>query len=139
MRRSQSGFSLLEVLVAFVILALAMGVLMRIFSGGLQNATRAGDYQQAVMLAQSKLASIGIEVPLNENESDGEFDSKYRWHVSIRRFQDTAAQADAAAATPAPPLPVRLLEVEVQVLWGDTEQPSSVVLRTLRLAQGALQ
>ena len=139
MRKLQLGFSLLEVLVAFVILALAMGVLMQIFSGGLQNATRAGEYQQAVLLAQSKLASIGIETPLNESDNSGEFDSKYRWHVSIQRYQENPAQSNEQTGIPTALLPVKLLEVEVQVLWGDTEQPHSVDLKTLRMVQGEVQ
>ncbi len=137
MVKFHKGFSLLEVLVAFVILALAMGVLMRIFSGGLQNATRAGEYQQAVLLAKSKLASIGIETPLEESDSNGEFDGKYRWHLIMHRYQDNSAAADEQAGLPASLLPVKLLEVEVQVLWGDSLRPHSIALKTLRMAQGA--
>ncbi|MGC2459127.1 MAG: type II secretion system protein [Gallionellaceae bacterium] len=139
MRKSHQGFSLLEVLVAFVILALAMGVLMQIFSGGLQNATRAGEYQHAVLLAKSKLASIGMEIPLNESDSDGEFDSIYRWHVSIHPYHENPAQSNEQTGLPAALLPVKLLDVEVQILWGDTEQPHSIDLKTLRTVQGAVQ
>lgn len=123
---------MLEVLVAFVILALVLGVLMQIFSGGLSNASRADEYQQAVLLGQSKLASIGIEIPLKEGESNGEFNSTYRWQVSIRPYQDNQAQ-EGGQTLPAPTLPVTLLEVEMQVLWGDAAQPHSVNLKTLRL------
>jgi general secretion pathway protein I len=137
MKKIHKGFSLLEVLVAFVILALAMGVLMQIFSGGLQNATRAGEYQQAALLAKSKLASIGIETPLDEGDSNGEFDDKYRWHVGMHRYQENPATSDQQAGLPASPLPAKLLEVEVQVLWGDSGQPRSLALKTLRLVQGA--
>ncbi|NBS18037.1 MAG: type II secretion system protein, partial [Gammaproteobacteria bacterium] len=34
MGRRQSGFSLLEILVAFAVLSLCLGVLLRIFAGG---------------------------------------------------------------------------------------------------------
>ena len=133
MRKSNRGFSLLEVLVAFVILALVLGVLMQIFSGGLRNASRAGEYQHAVLLGQSKLASVGIEMPLKESESNGEFDDTYRWQVSIRPYLDSRAQAGGHTGLPAPLLPVTLMEVEIRVLWGDSEQPRSVSLQTLRL------
>jgi hypothetical protein len=33
-----------------------------------------------------------------------------------------------------PILPVSLLEVEIQVLWGGSDQPRSANLKTLRLA-----
>lgn len=134
MHKFSRGFSLLEVLVAFVILALILGVLMQIFSGGLRNASRVNEYQQAMLLGQSKLASVGIETPLKVSESNGEFDAVYRWHVSIRPYLETpTTQASEQTGLPVPILPVSLLEVEVQVLWSDGNQSRSAGLTTLRL------
>jgi general secretion pathway protein I len=149
--KSSRGFSLLEVLVAFVILALVLGTLMEIFSGGLRNVGRAGEYQRAVLLAQSKLAAVGIETPLIEGESDGEFDPTYRWHIGIKPFQASQMEpvestgpampglpaptpAPAAAPVPVALMPVTLLEVEIRVLWGAGDQSSTVSLNTVRLA-----
>ena len=136
MYKFSRGFSLLEVLVAFVILALILGVLMQIFSGGLRNASRVDEYQQAMLLGQSKLASIGIEIPLKVSESNGEFDAVYRWHVSIRPYLVAPAQTSDQTGLPVPILPVSLLEVEIQVLWGGSNQPRSASLKTLRLVNG---
>lgn len=134
MRKYSHGFSLLEVLVAFVILGLVLGTLMEIFSGGLRNVGRAAEYQQAVLLGQSKLASVGIEMALKEGESNGEFDANYRWQVSIRPYQDSQKEPAEQPAAPVTLLPVTLLEVEVQVLWGGADQARSVNLKTVRLA-----
>jgi general secretion pathway protein I len=136
MYKFSRGFSLLEVLVAFVILALILGVLMQIFSGGLRNASRVDEYQQAMLLGQSKLASIGIEMPLKISESNGEFDAVYRWHVSIRPYLVAPTQTSDQTGLPVPILPVSLLEVEIQVLWGGSNQPRSASLKTLRLVNG---
>ena len=136
MYKFSRGFSLLEVLVAFVILALILGVLMQIFSGGLRNASRVDEYQQAMLLGQSKLASIGIEIPLKVSESDGEFDAVYRWHISIRPYLVAPTQTSDQTGLPVPILPVSLLEVEIQVLWGGSNQPRSASLKTLRLVNG---
>lgn len=128
---------MLEVLVAFVILALVLGVVMEIFTGGLRNVSRAGEYQKAVLLGQSKLASVGIETPLVESESSGEFgaaDAIYRWQLSIRPYRDQQIeQADAPVAV----LPVTLLEVDIRVSWGATDPPHTIGLKTLRLANKA--
>jgi general secretion pathway protein I len=128
MRKRNAGFSLLEVLVAFVILGLVLGVLMQIFSGGLRNIGVAGEYQHAVLLGQSKLVAIGIETPLAPGEKNGEFDSTYRWHVSIRPFLEGQAPAGELESASA-----KLLEIEVRVSWGGAEQPRSINLKTLRL------
>ena len=51
--RCVRGFSLLEVLVAFVILALVATALFRLFSGALQNASAAEEWSRAVLVAES--------------------------------------------------------------------------------------
>ena len=46
----QRGFTLLEVLVAFALLGLTLGVILQVFSGGLHNAAEAGNYIQAAII-----------------------------------------------------------------------------------------
>ena len=134
MKHSSRGFSLLEVLVAFVILALVLGVAMEIFSGGLRNVSRAGEYQQALLLGQSKLTSVGIETPLVVGESSGEFgnpNATYRWQLSIRPYRDQQMEQEGS---PAAALPVTLLEVGIRVSWGTSASPYAIDLKTLSLA-----
>ena len=129
MKRTSAGFSLLEVLVAFVILALTLSVTMRIFSGGLRNAALADDYSRALLLAQSRLAELSVQ-PL-AGEASGEFDGKYRWHSTIHPRIDEAS----AAGIGAPLLPVSLMEIEVRVAWGEEGGKSrEIALHTLQLA-----
>ena len=65
----QGGYSLIEVLVAFVILAMALTVLLRIFSGGLRNVDAATDYAQAVVIANAQMNSPGSIEPLQPGET----------------------------------------------------------------------
>lgn len=136
MNKFNRGFSLLEVLVAFVMLALILGTSMQIFSGGLRNISRVDEYQQAILLGQNKLASIGIETPLKISESNGEFNDIYRWQLSIRPYLTAPTQTTDQAGVPAPTLPISLLEVEIQIFWNNNNQPRSANLKTLRLANG---
>ena len=54
------GYTLIEVLIAMMILALSLTVIFRIFSGGLRNIGIASDYSHAVMVAESVLAATGV-------------------------------------------------------------------------------
>src|ERR1700690_801183 len=59
-----AGFSLLEVLAAFVILALVGTALFRVFSGALGNVAASDEYSRATLYAESRLAGLGVETPL---------------------------------------------------------------------------
>lgn len=122
MKQACRGFSLLEVLVAFIILALALGVIMRIFSGGLGNIGAAEHYSRAVAIAESKLVAIGVESPLTEGESVGEEEHGYTWRTSVQHYETGAQPLEGAV------LPVDLYQVEVVVSW----DPAAKTPRTLR-------
>jgi type II secretion system protein I len=57
-RRSQSGFTLLEVLTATTIMAIAVVGLLSAMSASLRNAARLTDYDRAAMAARSKMDEL---------------------------------------------------------------------------------
>jgi len=71
------GFSLLEILVAFVIMAVALTIVLRIFGSGVNNAVISEDYTIAVQIAESLLASAGVETPLEIGDISGNEAGKF--------------------------------------------------------------
>ncbi len=128
----QQGFSLLEILVAFSILALSLGVLMQIFSGATRNADLARDQTRATALAQSLLASTHVEPILTASENSGTTDDGLRWRIEVAPFED----ADEPGAPPAMPMPTSLdlWLIKARVAWGGGfgAPERSVNLTTLR-------
>ena len=125
-RRRAGGFTLLEVVVAFTILAVAMVGLMRAFSSGLRGLDAAQVSTAAVMHARSKLEEVGIAIPLEDGERSGEFDDGYQWRVSMVPLEDPRT-SDLAA----PMLPYR---VEVTVTApGTAPGGRAFTLDTVRL------
>ncbi|ADJ29710.1 type IV pilus modification PilV family protein [Nitrosococcus watsonii] len=88
MIKGQRGFSLLEVLVAFAILGVALGVLLQIFATGMRATTLSEDYTYAASLAETKLATIGVEAPYLEGIEEGRFDQKYSWRTTILPYEE---------------------------------------------------
>lgn len=118
--------TLIEVLVAFVILSVAMGVIMQIFSGGIRNARLAEGYSRALFLAESRLAAVGREQPLVPGEMNGQTNLDLRWRVIISPFDDAGAAEQLA-------MPVRLYQVRVIVNWSEEGRQRLIELGSLKL------
>ena len=82
-RGGQGGFTLLEVMVAFIIAAIASLLLYRAAFGGASESTAAALYQQATVRAQSRLASIGTLTALHPARLSGDDGGGFRWQVVI--------------------------------------------------------
>ncbi len=126
------GFTLLEVLVAFAVLAVALGVAFEIFATGLRGARSADALTRAVLIAESRLARVGVESELTPGESEGETDDGTRWRIEIH---DQPAEDGDEERVVTPSLPI-LLDIIVTVSWGEAAGRQSFVLRTSRLAPG---
>jgi general secretion pathway protein I len=129
------GFSLLEVLVAFVIVALVATALFQLFGGALNSVSAADDYSRAVLLAESRLASAVVEsAPLREGGDQGASeDGKYAWALRVEPYvaPDTTPDQEGLGQAAA----VRLWRISVTVSWpGTLGNQRSVSLATVRLA-----
>lgn len=110
------GFSLLEVLVAFVILALVATALFRLFSGSLANATAADEYSRAVLVAESVLAEAAAAKPLRELARDGTAeDGRYAWTARVAPWTPPGVEPDVETASET--LPIQLYRVSVEVTF----------------------
>ena len=123
-RAGRGGFTLLEVLIAFTILAVALVALLRAFSSGLRGLDAAEAGAVALQHARSKIEEVGTVIPLEAGEYGGEFEDGTRWSVAIRPHE---AGEGAAAET------VALVPYEIEVT-ASRERGGKVTLRSLRLA-----
>jgi prepilin-type N-terminal cleavage/methylation domain len=134
------GFSLLEILVAFAIMAVALTIVLRIFGSGVNNAVVSEDYTLAVQIAESLLARTGVETPLQVGEMSGIEAGKYAWWVRVAPFAGSQSgskpkfKSQQAEQTAQPNL--QLLAVTVQVSWGERDdRQRSLELHGLKLLQ----
>ena len=132
---SQHGFTLLEVLVAFAILGISLGVLLQTFATGLRNTALAEEYTLATLHAESVLAMIGVEEPLQEGDLQGEIDDKFSWRASVYLFEDETSESESFSSQRSRRINATPYHVVAEVLWGNGNgDPRSVKLETLRLA-----
>jgi general secretion pathway protein I len=129
----QQGFSLLEILMAFSILALSLGILLKIFAGGVNTAVIAEEYTAAVQIAESLMAGTA-ESAIEIGQQSGLENEKYHWLVEVSPFQFNPENVDPKT------LKSTLLKVKVTVSWGDDSAESDgrqLELITLKLVNKA--
>ena len=127
------GFTLLEVLVAFIIAAFALGALTQGAAGGLQSARVSGHYQEALSRARSRLATLGAApAPGGQRGDDG---GGYAWQVDVTPVATAGRPREGVD----PPRPGRamLLAVKVRISWRMDGGEREVVLATERLGLAA--
>jgi len=110
-----AGFTLLEVLAAFVVFAVTMAALLQVFSGGLRDAQLADEYARAVMIAQSRLAEYTAAERLEETSAAGR-EAGYAWTLSAAAY-DEREESGGTQRGRDYNLRVRLLRVESRVAW----------------------
>ncbi len=131
--RSQRGYTLIEVIVAFALLALALALLLGALSGGARQVRNAGEISRATLHAQSLLAVQGVAAPLRPQREQGEFEGgHYHWTLDVAPYADPQQPPDAPLQPGAP----SLLQLTLVVSWGEAEA-QRLQWRTLRLVTAA--
>lgn len=123
--KRQSGFTLLEVLVAFAITSLALVLLMQVFSNGLRLSSRVEDYGRVTVLAESLLARMDREFNVNEAPFRGQFDDRFDWFINVTPYPLDEDILEHPS--------VELTEINIQISWQDGPQERLFELDTLRL------
>ena len=141
------GFTLIELVAAFVIFALGFGVLLQILSGALHTTTQSAENTKAAMWAQTLLDTQGIGEPLQEGASSGRFDDHYSWHLAITRYEPPPVQttvqqlttSDANGLITTPITPLDLFRLELVVSWGTPYLQHNARFTTVRVMNPPLQ
>ena len=122
------GFTLLEVLVAFIIAAIALTVLFSGSLDGLRAADVSGRYAEAISRAQSHLAVAAVGDGLTSGDRQGDEAHGFHWHVRI---------SPKASVPPNPAAPqqrlLTLYAISSAVSWTEGDRTRTVQLDTERV------
>jgi general secretion pathway protein I len=128
-----AGFSLLEVLVAFVILALVATALFELFGGALRTASISEEWSRALLVAQSRLTLAASAAPLREATDAGtEDDGRIAWQTVVAPY--VIADANPELERQSEFMATRLYRVSVDVRYaGGDGKERTLALSTLKL------
>lgn len=136
------GFTLLEVMLAFVILAVSMGMLLGMLSRGLGQVRTSQDETEAALHAQSLLDQIGVIEAVQPGEQVGEFaNGRYRYRLETTEMEDPSP-APALPPTVVDPgtaiNPPKVYRISLDVSWGPPESQRHTRFTTLRARSAPL-
>ncbi len=97
--KSRRGFSLIEALAAFAILAMSLGQLLNGVSGGVRNEARADFLLRAARQGASQLEALGVDRPVPYGETSGRYADGLYWFLSVTPGQTVAGVSGQPIAT----------------------------------------
>jgi general secretion pathway protein I len=117
--RGQSGFTVMELVIALAILGLSMVVLLETISHGLDLSRRARAEAVAAVHARSLLDEQGVVAPLAIGKTEGDFGDGFHWVMRVEPYHGIASQQ------------LRAAKVSVTIKWEANGR--ALELSTLRL------
>jgi general secretion pathway protein I len=129
-RGREHGFTLLEVLIAFVIAAIALGVMFKVAVGSLQASRTSSRYEEAVVRARSHLAMATHGGSLMPGEWSGDDGGGYQWHIHVTPLARTAVTSSGGPSTS-----LELYAVSVWISWSEGSATREVRLDTEQIGE----
>ena len=121
----ERGFSLVEMLVALLILTFSLGALYQAVTGATRNAAVVSDYTHGLLLAQSLLEQYAVSGQAT-NVKQGVFND-LRWRVETAPIPMIDSSQNLSEIKTPP-----LISVIARVTWGDgLDRERQIVLQTV--------
>ena len=115
------GFTLLEVLLAFVVFALTFTTVLEILSGSMRNTVRA---------RESLMDQLGLEIPLEQGTTVSGESGDYTWEINIYSYQDNSKNASSVELGEL--TGIELLQIDLAVTGGEPPRRNTKSFSTVR-------
>ena len=124
---SARGIILLEVLVAFTILSVSLGVLLQTTGSSIARQHAVAKQMKAISHASNLLAELDFN-NISGAEASGEIDDTYSWHASFEPIKKTQGLMGDEETN------IALVTVNLKLTWHERGAEKSFQLATKRLA-----
>jgi len=129
-RRTSGGFTLLEVMLAFVIFALSFATVLEIIAGSMRSVRRTSDDTEVALLAQSVMDLVGTEIPIEAGEYNGVGMDRYQWQLGIYLYG--ASGDDVNTLELAEMSGIELYWVDLDIDWDSGRHQRDMHFSTIR-------
>jgi len=128
--KAHKGFTLLEVLVALVVMGLSLVTIFELFQGGLQALFASGQHTEAFIHARQKMEEIALEENQVEGQRQGIFKDGFRWELQVSPYpMPQIKKAEGGSQIP----PLDVVELSARVFYRRMGRERSVELHTIQI------
>ena len=122
----QNGFTLMETLVAMMILSIALVVILQQFSAALNAGHISESYTRAVWHTREKIDELLLYETLAEDIQEGDFGDGYRWRYRIEQVKaDSRMNLEGVAD----------FTITVWISWEQGQNTKSMDISALTIAK----
>lgn len=129
-QRHSGGFTLLEVMLAFVIFALSFATVLEIMAGSMRSVRRSSDDTQVALLAQSIIDLVGTEIPIEEGQFNGTDMDRYDWSMGIYLY--AASDEEVRTQELAELSGIELYQIDLDISWQTGRRDRNMHFSTIR-------
>jgi general secretion pathway protein I len=129
---ANAGFTLLEVMVALVVLALGIAAVLELFGGGLRLTTKSSRRTQAVVYAQNVMDRLLAQSTLEDGDDGGQFPGGFSWRAQVYEIRPDDDASPLQQKSQNQSEFFRLKQLNVEVYWSEGVGEQSYALRSLR-------
>lgn len=119
---SSSGFTLLEVMVALMIMGVGLVSVLEVFSSSIRLGAKASQRTQAAIYGQNVMDRLFALEQLEDGELGGEMSNGYAWRAQVQEIYPEDNETDF----------LHLKDIEVRIIWQENFGQQELVLRALR-------
>lgn len=115
--RQSTGFTLIEVIAAFTIMAMTFATILQILSHSTRQTIKSSERTRIALLAHTKMNEIGVLIPVEEAVLSGDFDENTTWSIQMAPYE-IAYEGDFNIEF----APVELYRVDMVISWQTGQQ-----------------
>ena len=129
-RQLSRGFTLVEVMLAFVVFALSFATVLEIMAVSMRSVTRANNDTEIALFAQSMMDLVGTDIPLEEGQFSGTGLDRYQWQLDIYPYVSTSAEDRSQEL--AELNGTALFRIDLDINWTTGQRQQNLHFNTIR-------
>ncbi len=119
----------MEIMVAMAILAIAITVLIEVFSGALRLAGKSQEYSRAVFYGRQLIEELSLRENIAEQSEEGVFEGDYTWRYEIALNDILIGEDDENVNAD---FTLMVYTISVTVLWPSGAAQKKLTFETLK-------